>query len=245
MPPQTDALAALRDIHLPDASLWWPPAPGWWIGLALILLLALLLPRLRRWWRQRPLRRLALGELARIREIHKQGRSDKVVVEELARRRNAPFRKMFWLPVRQAGCRIGEHEVRLIQPTTYMNRSGKAVWGAMKRWRVEAAETVVVYDDVDLEFGGIRVRAKGTGGSHNGMKSVVDWLQTKAFPRVRVGIGPKPEDEDMIAFVLDGFTEEELLKLEKVVERAADAVESIFSIGTERTMNAFNPLRTG
>jgi hypothetical protein len=75
----------LRDIHLPEASLWWPPAPGWWIGLTLILLLALLLPRLRRWWRQRPLRRLALGELARIREIYKQGQSDKVVLDELAR----------------------------------------------------------------------------------------------------------------------------------------------------------------
>lgn len=75
----------LRDIHLPEASLWWPPAPGWWVLLLLILSLALLLPRLRRWWRQRPLRRLALAELARIREIHKQGQSDKAVVDELAR----------------------------------------------------------------------------------------------------------------------------------------------------------------
>jgi len=74
----------LRDIHLPDASLWWPPAPGWWIALLLILLLALLLPRLWRWWRRRPLRRLALSELARIRKIHKQGQSDKAVVDELA-----------------------------------------------------------------------------------------------------------------------------------------------------------------
>ena len=74
----------LRDIHLPDASLWWPPAPGWWAGLLLILLLALLLPWLRRWWRQRPLRRLALSELGRIRELHKQGQSDKKVVDELA-----------------------------------------------------------------------------------------------------------------------------------------------------------------
>ena len=74
----------LRDIHLPDASLWWPPAPGWWIGLLLILLLVLLLPWLRRWWRQRPLKRLALSELAQIRKTHKQGQSDKAVVDELA-----------------------------------------------------------------------------------------------------------------------------------------------------------------
>ncbi len=168
-----------------------------------------------------------------------------LVVDEVARRQGVEFRKMFWFPARQALCRVGGEEVRLIKPTTYMNRSGKAVWGAMKKWRVASADTVVVYDDVDLELGGIRVRAKGSGGSHNGMKSVLEWLQTKAFPRVRVGIGPKPEGEDMIGFVLGEFAEEEHLKLEKVVERAADAVESIFSIGTERTMNAFNQSMTG
>ncbi len=168
-----------------------------------------------------------------------------MVVEELAQRQGAVFKKMFWLPARQAKCRIGGHEVRLIEPTTFMNRSGRAVWGAMKKWRAEAADTVVVYDDVDLELGAIRVRGKGSGGSHNGMKSVLEWLQTKAFPRVRVGIGPKPEGADMIEFVLGGFAGEEHLRLEKVVERAADAVESIFSIGTERTMNAFNQSQIG
>ena len=168
-----------------------------------------------------------------------------MVVEELARRQGAGFRRMFWCPALQARVRIGAEEVRLVKPTTYMNRSGQAVRGAMKKWRVVPADTVVVYDDVDLEFGAIRVRAKGSGGSHNGMKWGLEWLQTKGFPRVRVGIGPKPEGEDMIGFVLGAFAEEEHLKLEKVVERAADAVESIFSIGTERTMNEFNQSKTG
>jgi len=168
-----------------------------------------------------------------------------MVVEEIARRQGVGFRKMFWFPARQAKCRIGESEVRLLEPTTFMNRSGQAVWGAMKKWRVEPADTVVVYDDVALQFGGVRVRGKGTGGSHNGMKSVLEWVQTKAFPRVRVGIGPKPEGVDMVGFVLGDFADEESLGLEKVVERAADAVESIFSIGTERTMNAFNQSKTG
>ncbi len=163
-----------------------------------------------------------------------------MVVEALARRQGDALRKMFWFPARQARCAIAGEEVRLIQPTTYMNRSGRAVSGAMGKWGVSLADTVVVYDDVDLEFGAIRVRGKGSGGSHNGMKSVLEWLGSKDFPRVRVGIGPKPEGEDMIGFVLGAFAEEEHLKLEKVVERAADAVESIFSIGTERTMNEFN-----
>ncbi|MCF7817333.1 MAG: aminoacyl-tRNA hydrolase [Kiritimatiellales bacterium] len=168
-----------------------------------------------------------------------------MVLETLARRHGVELKKMFWFPARQAKCRIGEHDVRLLEPTTFMNRSGKAVWGAMRKWRIAAADTVVVYDDVELGFGGIRVRAKGTGGSHNGMKSVLEWLQTKDFPRVRVGIGPKPAGADMIGFVLGNFAAEESLGLEKVVERAADAVETIFSIGTERTMNEFNQSKIG
>jgi PTH1 family peptidyl-tRNA hydrolase len=168
-----------------------------------------------------------------------------MVVDELARRQGVMLKKKFWFPALQAKCSMGENEVRLLKPTTFMNRSGKAVWGAMKKWRVPADSTVVIYDDVDLAFGGIRVRAKGSGGSHNGMKSILEWLQTKGFPRVRVGIGPKPAEADMIEFVLAGFTEQEHLKLEKVVERAADAVESILSVGTERTMNEFNQLQIG
>lgn len=74
----------LRDIHLPDTSLWWPPAPGWWIGALLILTLVFLLPRLRRWWRHQPVKRMALQELERIRLSHKQGQSDKAVLNEIA-----------------------------------------------------------------------------------------------------------------------------------------------------------------
>ena len=168
-----------------------------------------------------------------------------MVVEELARRHGVRLKKMFWFPARQAKCRIGDAEARLIEPTTFMNRSGQAVWGAMRKWRVDPADTVVVYDDVDLELGSLRVRGQGSAGSHNGMKSVVEWLQTKAFPRVRVGIGPKPDGMDMVGFVLGDFPAEESLELEKVVGRAADAVESILSVGTERTMNAFNRPKKG
>ncbi len=74
----------LRDIHLPDSSLWWPPAPGWWLGLLLILLLVILLPRLLKWYHHKPLRRLALEDLARIRLAHKQGQSDRAVLNEVA-----------------------------------------------------------------------------------------------------------------------------------------------------------------
>jgi PTH1 family peptidyl-tRNA hydrolase len=168
-----------------------------------------------------------------------------MVVDELARRQGIKFKKMFWFPAQQAKGHLGGNEVRLLKPTTFMNRSGQAVWGTMKKWRVKPVDTVVIYDDVELDLGQVRVRGKGSGGSHNGMKSVREWLQTKAFPRVRVGVGPRPDGADLIGFVLGNFAEEESLGLEKVVERAADAVESIFSIGTERTMNTFNQPMSG
>jgi peptidyl-tRNA hydrolase, PTH1 family len=168
-----------------------------------------------------------------------------MVAEEVARRQRVRLRKMFWFPAMQASCNVAGEKVRVLKPLTYMNRSGRAIYGAMKKWRISAGDTLIVYDDVDLEFGAIRVREKGSGGSHNGMKSVLEWLQTKEFPRVRVGIGPKPKEADMVEFVLGRFSEEESLRLEKVVSCAADAVESVFSIGTERTMNRFNQSKIG
>jgi PTH1 family peptidyl-tRNA hydrolase len=163
-----------------------------------------------------------------------------MVLDELARRQKVSFRKMFWFPAQQATCRIGNEQVRLLKPTTYMNRSGRAVWGAMRKWRIQPADVVVVYDDLDLKFETLRIRGKGSAGSHNGMKSILEWLETEQFPRVRVGIGSKPKGADTIKFVLGEFSPEESLALEKVVERAADAVETIFSNGIERAMGAFN-----
>lgn len=163
-----------------------------------------------------------------------------MVVEELARRQSVVLRKRFCFPARQAKYQVDDKTVYLLEPTAYMNRSGRAVWGVMKKKRIPPTDVIVVYDDVELAFGEVRVRGRGTGGSHNGMRSVGEWLQTEAFPRVRVGIGPKPAGEDLVGFVLGRFCEAENLKLEKVVEWAADAVESTLSEGIEPAMNKFN-----
>ena len=109
------------------------------------------------------------------------------------------------------------------------------------RWlRVKPADVIVIYDDVDLKYGSLRVRAKGSAGSHNGMKSVIGRIKTQGFPRIRIGIGPKPAGEDMIDFVLGPFADEETLMLEKIVQRAADAVETVFTLGVEKAMNQCN-----
>jgi PTH1 family peptidyl-tRNA hydrolase len=168
-----------------------------------------------------------------------------MVVEKLAQQHGKKFKKMFWFPARQARIEKDGQLIHLLEPTTYMNRSGKAVFGAMKKWRVPPEDTVIIYDDVDLNLGEIRVRAKGSGGSHNGMKSVKEWIQTQRFPRIRVGVGPRPKQTDLIKFVLDDFTNEEIFRLEKVVEHTANAVESIFSVGIEQTMNIFNQPKSG
>jgi PTH1 family peptidyl-tRNA hydrolase len=163
-----------------------------------------------------------------------------MVLDELARRGGSSFRKMFWFPALQARCSLAGEQVRLLKPTTFMNRSGRAVAGGLSKWKLSVSDLVVVYDDLDLPFGSLRVRPKGSAGTHNGMKSLVEWLETDAFARVRVGIGPKPKEVSTVDFVLGAFSPEESLRLEKVVVRAADAVESILSNGVERTMGSFN-----
>ena len=163
-----------------------------------------------------------------------------MVVEKFAQRHNTKLKKMFWFPARLARVKQNGQSIALLQPTTFMNQSGKAVFRAMKKWHISSEEMILIYDDVELELGKIRVRAKGSGGSHNGIKSVNDWLQTKRFPRIRIGVGPLPKQTNLVEFVLGNFSKDEIFRLEKVVERAADAVESIFSIGIEQTMNIFN-----
>ncbi len=164
-----------------------------------------------------------------------------MVLDEMARRRGLQLKKIFCFPARQAiGTARNHEELRMLAPTTYMNRSGETVWRALKKWRIKADSLVVVYDDVDLELGTLRVRRKGSAGTHNGMKSVLEWMKTDELARVRVGIGPRPTGEKMIDFVLGPFSGTDNLKVEKVVEKAADAVESLVSGDVDRTMNAFN-----
>ena len=84
-----------------------------------------------------------------------------------------------------------------------MNNSGKAVLKAMHRWRLRVSDIIVVVDDVNLDLGYLKIREKGSSGSHNGLKSIIDWLNSDCFTRFRIGIGPKPPDHDMIDFVCD------------------------------------------
>ena len=164
------------------------------------------------------------------------------VIRALVKRRKERLRKPFCFSGLQVLIKE-EPSVRFLQPMAYMNRSGEVVRRAMRRWRIKPEDLVVVYDDLDLNWGEIRVRAKGSAGTHNGMRSIVEQIGTEQFSRIRVGIGPKPEEIEIIEYVLGRYSPQEDFELEKVVDGAADAVESLISAGIDTAMSVFNGRR--
>jgi PTH1 family peptidyl-tRNA hydrolase len=128
----------------------------------------------------------------------------------------------------------------LAQPETYMNLSGTAVKQIVDGYRITPRDLVVVYDDLDIPIGQIRMRKEGRPGSHNGMRSIVSEIGTSAFPRLRVGIGPHPEGNDAAEFVLSPFTREELRVLEDALAMAEEAVEMVVDGRIDAAMNVFN-----
>ena len=140
---------------------------------------------------------------------------------------------------------VGEKEiedrlVRFVWPTTYMNRSGVAVLQAMVGYNLTPAEILVAYDDSDLPFGKIRIRTRGSAGSHNGMESIIDHLQTEEIPRLRMGTGPVPEGIDRIDFVLTRFADSEAENKKKMLEKAGEAVLYLLKNRPEEAMTLYN-----
>lgn len=135
---------------------------------------------------------------------------------------------------------IGGRRVLLARPFTYMNVSGEAVRDLRRRHRLRPEDILVVVDDIDLPLGRLRLRAGGSAGGHNGLRSVIEALGTTEFPRLRVGIGRPPEGTDPAEFVLTRFTSEEAPVAQASIERAADAVELAITEGLTAAMNRFN-----
>lgn len=137
--------------------------------------------------------------------------------------------------------RIGTEQVLLIKPQTYMNLSGNAVGPMLNYYKIDPKSgLIVIYDDTDLDIGHLRVRKKGSAGSHNGMKSVIAAVGTEEFVRIRVGIGRRKENEDMVNFVLGRFGKEERLIIDETLKKAADCAVSIVEEGADRAMNKYN-----
>lgn len=135
---------------------------------------------------------------------------------------------------------IQDKKVILLKPQTYMNLSGESVIDAINFYNINPEEIIIIYDDIDTEKGNIRIRKKGGPGSHNGMKSVVENIQTTNFGRIRVGIGQPEYKNDMINYVIGKISEEEQKILQEGVDKAAEAVEEILKSGIDIAMNKFN-----
>ena len=142
----------------------------------------------------------------------------------------------------EADVRINGEDVRLIKPTTYMNNSGEAVKQAVELFETELKDIFIVYDDLYLSLGTIRVRGGGSDAGHNGIKSITYHLATDEYPRMKTGIGTEKEvlKEEMIDFVLGKFSSEETETIKKMMPVYFDCLESFCSTTLLNTMNAFN-----
>lgn len=136
--------------------------------------------------------------------------------------------------------KLNGQDVALAKPQTMMNLSGLAVRGLLERFACEPADLIVLYDDVALPWGMLRVRERGTAGGHNGLKSVIGAIGTMEFARVRMGVQPEHPIADLADYVLHTMRKAQLEVAAEMMEQAADAVEAILGLGIAQAMNRFN-----
>ena len=135
---------------------------------------------------------------------------------------------------------IEGQNVVLVKPQTFMNSSGEAVIEFVNFYKIDLDKLIIIYDDIDIEPGKIRIRKSGSPSSHNGMKSIVNFLNSEKFPRIRVGIGKPKEHTDMIHHVIGPIPETEKDQLNQGTEKAKDALIELIKNGVDSAMNKYN-----
>ncbi len=161
-----------------------------------------------------------------------------LVADALAEALDTSFRPDRYAQVAEA--RYRGKKIVIIKPQTYMNLSGKAVRYWMQKAKTEPGNLLVISDDLNIPFGQIRLRAKGSDGGHNGLKDIIKTLQTQAFPRMRIGIGKNFAPGEQIDYVLDKWTEEEMKRLPGILDKAVEATGVFLREGIQAAMNRFN-----
>lgn len=162
-----------------------------------------------------------------------------LVLDRLAVRLALPFgRERFGGLFARGQCEGGD--VVLLKPLTFMNRSGECVGQALRYSNAEPEDVLVVVDDVNLPLGRLRLRAGGSAGGHNGLKSIIEHLGSDAFPRLRIGVGQGRQGAPLTGHVLGTFAPDEMPEMERAVDRAADAAVTFVAKGLGAAMNAFN-----
>lgn len=162
------------------------------------------------------------------------------VIEQIAHQYNISMTEQKHKGICGKGMIEGE-KVLLLKPQTYMNLSGESIIDAVNFYKIDPeTDLIVIYDDIDLDVGRIRIRGKGSAGGHNGIKNIIAHLGTQVFPRIRVGVGAKPKDWDLIDHVLGRFPAEERPAIEEAKKTACEAAALIVTQGVETAMNRLN-----
>lgn len=165
------------------------------------------------------------------------------VTKALGKSYKSRFKKGFLNSSHTAKISINASRVVLAMPQTFMNNSGAAVSRLLRRYKVDLSDLLVICDDLDLEFGIMRLRAAGSSGGHRGLNSIIEHLGSEDFARLRLGIG-RSKGVDAADYVLSKFNSEEKEQLAEVVERATLCVKSWLQKGITETMNTFNKQRS-
>ena len=139
-----------------------------------------------------------------------------------------------------AQTRIGKESVLLMKPQTYMNLSGEALIQAVNFYHIDIKDILVIYDDLDLPVGKIRLREKGSAGGHNGIKNIIANLGSSVFPRIKVGVGEKPKGYDLADYVLGKFSKEDRVLMEEGYDLACEASALIMQGAINQAMNEYN-----
>ena len=166
------------------------------------------------------------------------------VIDYLAEENHIKLNKIKFKSVFGEG-NIGNEKVLLCKPQTYMNNSGIAVREIVDFYKVDLQKVIIIVDDIDIDFATIRVKQKGSAGSHNGLKSIIYHLQRDDIPRIKIGIGKKHPKQDLADFVLSRFSKEELKDMEISARDAANAAEIIINDNIMEAMNIYNTKAQG
>lgn len=166
------------------------------------------------------------------------------VIDYLSKEYNINLNKIKFKSVFGEGY-IGREKVILCKPQTYMNNSGLAVREIVDFYKVDLSNLIVIVDDIDIDFATLRIKRKGSAGSHNGLKSIINHIQRDDFPRIKIGIGSKHPKQDLADFVLSRFSKEELKDMEIAARKAADAVKVMIDDDITEAMNIYNTRAQG
>lgn len=162
-----------------------------------------------------------------------------MAIDEIASKLNIKLNKNKFEAIIGEGVENGE-KIMLAKPQTYMNLSGESIIEILDFYKIPLSDLIVIYDDIDLPFGGLRIKPSGSAGTHNGMRNITELVKSQEFIRVRMGTGRPPENIDLKDYVLMKLTSEEKLAARKLSSKVADAVLEIINSNVSKAMNMYN-----